>query len=472
MNQQPFTLQPKSTAGQVIDGLVNVMSGLGTASDKGAYSTFIKHQRSYEEFSQMYTGTAIARKIVDIIPGDMVREWRTFEDTDLKDEQIKQYTAAERVFQVRKKVKEALMWARLYGGSLLVPIIANGDTDLSLPLELDTIRPGELRGFQVVDAKYAAASQIIDQDPTSTNYLKPTAYRLTTRAGSALHHTRVIRFDGLPLPRDEFQNNRWWSQSVLDSVYKEMTNATLVSDSLAALMHELNLDIVNIKGLSNSLAAGQEEKIKQRFEVYAFIKSMFHMALLDEDETFSNRVMPAAGVSDLIEKFYGLLAAVTDIPATRFLGNSPGGLNATGESDLRNYYDNIHDKQESDLSPPMFKLDEIISRSLWGEVPEGIHQYEWVKLWQESQKEQADRELVDAQRDAIYLQNAVVTEAQVAEELQQNKVYSNIEDSHIKDLEAFANEPPIDEETFNAATKSTSPEGKSPAEQKDEEEEL
>jgi hypothetical protein len=421
----------------VKDSLINVMSGLGTSSDKGAFSAFAKGaNRSYQEFSAMYADTAIARKIVDIIPGDMTREWRTFEDTSMQPEQIKKYEKEETRLQVAKKVRHALAMARLYGGAMLIPILKSEENeDLSQPLDISKIKKGDLLGFTVVEAEFCNASKTITQDPLSINYLMPEFYHLAGTNSSSVHHSRMIRFEGLPLPRREFQINRYWSQSVLENVYNELTNATLVSDSIAALMHELNLDIINIKGLSNALAAGQEAKIQQRFETYTTVKSMFHMAILDEEETFSNRPAPATGISDMIDKFYGLLAAVTDIPATRFLGNAPGGLNATGESDLRNYYDNIKDKQESQMGPQMRILDEIMSRSVFGDEVEDIHEYEWVELWQETKAEKSTRELVDAQRDAIYIQNSVVTEAQVAEELMQNKVYSNIEESHIKELE-------------------------------------
>jgi phage-related protein (TIGR01555 family) len=433
------TKDPKK--GAVVDSLINVMSGLGTETDKNAYSRFgYAGSRSYEELGAIFAGTSIARKIVEIIPGDMTRQWRSWEESTLDPKKIEEFQKEEKRLSVRAKVREALGWARLYGGALLVPILTTPEKDLRQPLSKSSIKKNTLAGFTVVDAKYAHATGQIGQDPTKPSYMMPEQYTLTGTSGSSIHYSRVIRFDGLKLPRDLFQSNRYWSQSVLDSVFTELRNSTLVSESLATLMNELNLDIINIKGLSNSLAAGREADIKQRFEVYNFIKSMFHTAILDEDEKFSNRVAPAQGVGELIDKFYGLLAGVTDIPVTRFLGVSPGGLNATGESDLTNYYDNIKDKQETTLSPAMRDIDTMIALSLWGEVPEGLHDYTWVGLWQEKPKEKADRELVDAQRDALYLDKGIVTEDKVLQELMQNKVYSNIEQSDVDNLADIINQ--------------------------------
>ena len=440
------TKRKKTASAFVNDGLVNTMSGMGTAADKSAFGTFCKVARSYDELSQLYSSTSIARKVVDIIPGDMTREWRSLEDSGLDPKKIEAFELEETLLDIKRKVRRALKFARLHGGALLIPIIENGDTDLRVPFNVNSVKKGMFKGLNVVEAEFAPAAGVITQDPTSPNYLMPEFYSITGTTNTEIHHSRVIRFDGLELPRREFLANRWWHQSVLDSVYNDLQNAILTSNSIAGLMHELNLDILSVKGLSNALASGQEAQITKRFETMSFIKSMYHMVVMDEDETFSNRAAPAAGLGDLIDKFYGILSAVSGVPATRFMGESPGGLNATGTSDLKNYYDEIKDKQVCELGPALSKIDELVSRSIWGEPNEDVHSYTWNPLEQESQLERSTREFTDAQRDQIYLQNGVITEAQVATELQQGKVYTSIEDSHIAELEAALAEDDFNEE--------------------------
>src|SRR6185312_12636580 len=58
-----------------------------------------------------------------------------------------------------------------------------------------------------------------------------------------------------------------------------------------------------------------------------------------------------------------VLSAASDIPATRFLGQSPGGLNATGDSDLENYYGRLEGEQEQTLKPQLMQLLEVQGRS-------------------------------------------------------------------------------------------------------------
>ena len=66
------------------------------------------------------------------------------------------------------------------------------------------------------------------------------------------------------------------------------------------------------------------------------------------------------------------MAGAAEIPATKLFGRSPQGLNATGEADLRNYYDLIAQMQERILRPALEKLLPVMAMSCWGEVPEDL----------------------------------------------------------------------------------------------------
>jgi hypothetical protein len=71
---------------------------------------------------------------------------------------------------------------------------------------------------------------------------------------------------------------------------------------------------------------------------------------------------------------------------TKLFGRSPGGLNATGESDLQNYYDYTDSQRESKFRPAIEKLLPIMCMSLWGGIPEGI-EVTFPPLWTPTAKE-------------------------------------------------------------------------------------
>jgi uncharacterized protein len=58
------------------------------------------------------------------------------------------------------------------------------------------------------------------------------------------------------------------------------------------------------------------------------------------------------------------------------LPEATAGLNATGESDIRNYYDRIKSDQETRLQPALALLDEAIIRSTFGTRDPDIF-YKW-----------------------------------------------------------------------------------------------
>ncbi|WP_050783435.1 anti-CBASS protein Acb1 family protein [Methylobacterium nodulans] len=92
--------------------------------------------------------------------------------------------------------------------------------------------------------------------------------------------------------------------------------------------------------------------------------------------------------------------------ATRLLGQSPQGMNATGDSDTRNYYDRCAAEQKVVLTPAIARLDELLIRHALGDRPAEVW-YDWRPLYQPTQKEKADA--FKAVADAVnVLANAAV----------------------------------------------------------------
>ena len=65
-----------------------------------------------------------------------------------------------------------------------------------------------------------------------------------------------------------------------------------------------------------------------------------------ESEDVTNIQSAISGCTDIVRQSLELIACINRTPAVKLLGISPSGFNATGESDLKNYYDYISSKQE------------------------------------------------------------------------------------------------------------------------------
>ena len=74
---------------------------------------------------------------------------------------------------------------------------------------------------------------------------------------------------------------------------------------------------------------------------------------------------------------------------TKLFGRSPSGLNATGESDLKNYYDYVDSQREAKVRPVLQKLLPVLAMSAWGFVPDDLD-FTFPPLWTPTATETAE----------------------------------------------------------------------------------
>lgn len=427
----------------LLDRLVNLISGLGTSKDKAVGNGFALNLISKAELDALYRSEWLARKIVDIIPFDMTREWR---DWQADEQAIEKLEEAERLLRVRDKVACALQRARLYGGAVIYVGIAGQRPET--PLNVETVRAGSLEYIHVLH-RWEITSGEVDRDPLSPFFGEPAYYEIrgSKQASARIHPSRIIRFVGASLP-DPMEAGEPWGDPVLQVVYDAVQNAASSQQHIAGLLPEAKVDVIKVPGLSEALSTQDgTAKVTARFSAANQIKSMFNMLLLEGDgesgETWEQKTIQFGQFPDLMRLFLQVAAGAADIPVTRLLGQSPAGLNSTGESDTRNYYDHLASLQNVQLRPAIDRLDEILIRHALGARPADIY-YEWAPLWQLSETEKATVAKARAEATHIYAVDATIP-APVLHEAIRNQLiesgdYPGIEKAY-EDFDAGLLEP-------------------------------
>jgi phage-related protein (TIGR01555 family) len=432
------TTMPKRT---VSDGLENVVAGLGTSRDKMSYSVYTPPRTlGRQELENMFRTSWLAKRIVNAVAEDMTREWRTvYFDAKDNDQQL----AIERLearLGLRDKVKEAIMWSRLYGGSLI--IIGTKDEDMSQPLNINTVGQDGLEWLQVVDRHRVSPSSTITTDLASPNFGLPDHYMLA-ESSVRVHHTRCLRFNGQKLPYFAWLQNAMWDDSELQHVLDSLTSCDTTTRGIATMVFEANVDVIKVDDLNELIGQkGGEAKVIKRFQTAAMLKSFNRTLLLSGGEEYDKKSNTFSNLDKILLTFMQDVCGAADIPMTRLFGQSAGGMNATGDGEIRNYYDMLKARQGSTLAPQLEYLDQILVRSALGNMPDD-YRSEFNSLWQQSDKEVADTELARAQRDQIYLQNGVVPGEAVARDLKENNTYKNLTDEHIDSVAEL--DQPMDE---------------------------
>lgn len=400
--------------GQTMDGLQNVVSGLGTAASKRSHNRFVHGQLlGYAELEAAYQSNWIARQIVDIPADDMTREWRTIkcQDADI----IRQ---EEDRLSVQSAVNEALSWSRLYGGAAILPIT---NQDFEKPFRPELIKKGEVQRLMVFDRWDLMPHSINTWDVLADNYLQPEFYTLY-QGSQKIHWSHFIRFTGAKLPRRQRVLLQGWGDSQLRRCLEDIKDTVAAKDGIAELMQSANVDVITREGLSEDLSTDQEEAIIKRYTLFDQMKSIINTALLDGDEKWERVTLNLSGVAPVIDTLMVWIAGAADIPVTRLFGTSAKGLNATGEGDLKNYYDGIRSQQTSQLDRPMSALDQIMVRSALGTMPDDYN-YEWNRLTQPNHKEEAEARKIEAETDIILLDAGVVGRSHVMRRLEADEVY-------------------------------------------------
>lgn len=416
-----------------LDGLVNVMTGLGGANSKRSHNSW--QYPLFNDFSTLdacYASNWIARKIVDIPAEDMTREWRR-----IKVDGAEEIATLEAQLGIKPMVQEAIAWGRLYGGAGILMLT---DQDLTKPLRPELIKRGSLRGLRVFDRWDMQAGTLNTWDILATNYLKPEYY--TVRGGSMqIHHSHFARFVGERLPLRMQQITQGWGDSVLRKCIEDITDMVAAKDGIAELMQEANIDIITRNGLADELSTDQEDMITKRYQMFSMMKSSIQMALLDGGdgagggtaEKFERATLNLSGVAPIIEQFITWISGAADIPVTRMFGTSAKGLNATGEGDDKNYNNSIRAQQTSYLHEPMRTLDEVLVRSALGRFPDDFD-YVWNPLALPNDLEHAQAEKLRADKHQLYLDAGIVQRSQVMRELQANEEYQ-YNDEELDELE-------------------------------------
>lgn len=380
----------------VRDGLASMVAGLGTERDKAASVYYTEPTIDQQQLVAAYRSSWLPRKIIDIPALDSCRAWRSWQ---AKNPQIEKIEAEETRLGVQGKVLEARKKARLFGGAAIYFDI--GD-DASQPLNLEKVRVGGLRFLTVLTPRQLQPGEI-ETDPLSPQYGRPRDYTIVNgvSAQPKVHPSRLAIFIGNEMPdRDITSGSAFaWGDSVLTSVMEAVKQADATSANIASLIFEANVDVVTMEGLMAYVGTPDgERKVTERYRIAATGKSINRMLILDGNETYERKSANFANLPDLMDRFFQNVSGASDIPMTRLFGMSPGGLNTSGESDLRNYYDRIASSQTLEMQPVLSNLDECLIRSALGSRDPDIH-YVWNPLWQMSEKEKA--EIFKAKSDAV-----------------------------------------------------------------------
>ena len=320
----------------------------------------------------------LIRACIETVADDMTRAWIELQqegEDDSEDgeaqERIERLDRAMKRLGLQKVMHEAAAKVGYYGGCLLYLDTGASGPDLKLPLSLESwsreATKGFLKGVRVIDPVNVFPGTYNSIDPLRADYYVPRSWWVL---GQEVHASRLIRvfsneppllfrpsYNFLGIPKAQilwdyvmhFQANR-------DSVNRLM-------DKFSQLVFKTAMTDL-ITGGANDMSA-----LLARLQIMAQNRSNDGVIAIDKEaEDILKVETPMSGLTDVPRQSLEFVAAINRTPVVKLLGISPSGFNATGESDLRNYYDHILSQQEAVLRPALQRVLEVVQVSLFGEV--------------------------------------------------------------------------------------------------------
>ena len=436
--------EPQPIRSRALDAFSNVLARLGAGTPnllEGTEYSLQRMSRDFNTLNALYRESWIVRRIIDVIPADMLKNWITI-TSGLDPNVEKRLSLTLRRTQLIDKLKRGMQWGRLYGGALGVMLVKHQGYDLSQPLQLDWIMPGDFAGLLIFDRWNGVnpSSELIE-DISDPDYGYPKYYTVTDPAGGGsvkIHHSRVVRFTGNTLPFWEEIAEMQWGASVVESIFDELRKRDNVSWNIAQLTFMANIRVLKMQDLGQLLAATDNEsqaELLRTLEAQNMLLNNMGMQVMDAADGLETHQYTFGGLADCYQQFIMDISGAAEIPVTRLFGRSPSGLNATGESDLQNYYDMIAEKQESYLRPILNKVLPPFIISTLGSLPDDFD-FEFDPVAEPSDKERADLAKCGTDNVVAAYNAGLISQRTALKELKQQSertgVWTNITDEDIE----------------------------------------
>jgi phage-related protein (TIGR01555 family) len=427
------------------DAVSNFIARIGISNNNLLGSTsydFTPISRLQQMLEWAYRGSWLVGAAVDCVADDMTRAGIQM-NSSTPPEQIEMLIQSMDGLSFWQALNETIKWSRLYGGALLVMQIDG--QDMGTPLNLNSIVPGQLRGFMAVDrwmVQPTYSDLVLDYGP---EYGLPKFYDMVATAPfmprQKIHHSRCVRMDGVGLPFRQRLAENGWGMSVIERLYDRLLAFDSGTMGAAQLLFRAYIRSYKVKDYR--MIAGSDGELQDRFmrsmELMRVMQSNEGLTVIDAEDDFQTHPYNFGGLAETLMAIGQQVSGALGIPLVRLFGQSPAGMNSTGESDWRLYDSMINAAQEARLRRPLARVFDVLWRSELGEPPPPTWGYTFRPIATLSEVEKSEIAQRDAATVAQLHGGGIISTSIALRELKQSSIltgrFTNIRESDISDSE-------------------------------------
>lgn len=303
--------------------------------------------------------------------------------------------------QVRRRDLDGIMrryisTGRAFGGSAALFVVDSTDPDYyEKPFNIDGVLPGQYKGIKIIEPSWMTpeltASNV--QDPAAMDFYEPTFWRIGTRR---YHKSHLCFYVPHPVSNMARNTYRYFGVSVPERIYERVYAAERTANEAPQLAMTKRLLNIGVAGLGDA----DKDAIAENMAYFMQMRDNYGVNIASSEDTLQQFDTALGDLDATIMTQYQLVAAAANVPATKLLGTTPKGFNATGEYEAASYREELESIQTNDLEPLIDRHLELLTKSAG--VDAGDVQVVWEALDSPTAKEYAEINNLKAQAAAAY----------------------------------------------------------------------
>ena len=329
---------------------------------------------------------------------------------------------ADKRYKITQHMREFIHFGRVYGLRLAIFRVESSDPEYyEKPFNPDSVTPGSYLGISQVDPLWVTPL-LTDgalSDPSSIRFYEPEFWSIN---GRRYHRSHCCLYIPFPVPDSLKPQYLFGGKSLPQLIYERVYAAERTANEAPQLAMTKRQVVfkTNAEGFWSNIrssVARLNDWITNRDNYGAYVIDKESEDLVQHDTSLDD-------LDAVIMNQYQLVSAIAEVPATKLLGTTPKGFNATGEAEAEDYRIMLESIQTNDLEPLLARHHQLVWLSdikpkIGGDDVE--INVQWLPLDSPTAGEWADINLKKAQEAQIYANIGAIDGEDVRERLQQDK---------------------------------------------------
>lgn len=249
---------------------------------------------------------------------------------------------------------------RIFGIRVALFEVESTDKDYYYkPFNPDGVKKGSYKGISQIDPYWISPvlGERAASNPAARDFYEPTWWIIN---GEYVHRTHLVIMRNGELPDILKPSYIYGGMPVPQRIAERVYAAERTANEGPLLTMSKRLTVMKT---DMSKVEANQEGFEAAMNVWTSFMNNFGVKIVGGDDEIQQFDTSLADVDAVIMTQYQLVAAAAGVPATKLMGTSPKGFNATGEFEEASYHEELESIQEHDLTPLIDRHHLLLIRS-------------------------------------------------------------------------------------------------------------